>query len=127
MEKKQTEVKNLKPGSYVIIDNSPCRVDDITISKPGKHGGAKARLVATGIFDGIKRSIVKPADTRVDVPIIEKKSAQVIALIGKNAQLMDLATYEIFEVSIPEGMELKEGDEVLVWKFGANVQIKEKK
>ena len=129
MEKRQTEIKQLKPGGFVIVDEVPCRVDSVQISKPGKHGGAKARLSAVGLFDDQRRIIVKPADSRVDVPVIEKKSMQVIAIIGDNVQLMDLQDYSQKEIRIPDELkgQLTEGDEVLVWQFGAYIMIKGKK
>ena len=129
MEKKQTEIKQLKPGGFVIIDEVPCRVDTVQISKPGKHGGAKARLSAVGLFDDQRRIIVKPADSRVDVPVIEKKSMQVIAIIGENVQLMDLDDYSQKEIRIPDELkgQLIEGEELLVWQFGAYIMIKGKK
>ncbi|MBI2584252.1 MAG: translation initiation factor IF-5A, partial [Candidatus Aenigmarchaeota archaeon] len=43
MEKKPTEIKSLKKGGYVIIDDVPCTVASLDISRPGKHGAAKAR------------------------------------------------------------------------------------
>ena len=55
-----TEVRNLKPNGYLIIDDEPCKIVSISTSKPGKHGEAKARIEATGLFDGQKRSIVHP-------------------------------------------------------------------
>ena len=126
MEKRQTEIKDLKEGGFIIIDDVPCRVDDVQISKAGKHGSAKARLTAVGIFDGVKRTIVKPGDSKVDVPIIEKKNMEVVAIIGDHVQLMDLETYEITEVPMPDEYKnkLTEGGDILVWKFGANVLIK---
>ncbi len=129
LEKRQIEIKDLKNGSFVLIDDVPCKVDGVQISKSGKHGSAKARLTATGIFDNQKRIIVKPGGSTVDVPIIEKKSMQVIALVGDNAQLMDLEDYSTREVPIPEEFrgKLIEGEEVLVWRFGANLLIKGKK
>ena len=129
MEKKQTEMKLLKPGGFVIVDDVPCRVDSVQLSKSGKHGGAKARLVAVGLFDNIKRIIVKPGAARVDVPVIVKKNMQVIAIIGSNVQLMDLQDYSTKEIAIPEELkgQLTEGDEVLVWQFGSYVMIKGKK
>ncbi len=110
-------IKSLKPGRYVIIDGEPCKVLSVTTSVAGKHGSAKARLEAIGIFDGRRRSIVKPADEEVEVPIIEKRNAQVIAVMGDQAQIMDLETYEVFEVNIPEEMKekIKEGVEVIYW------------
>ena len=55
---KPAEVGSLKVGSYVIIDEAPCRIVDYSKSKPGKHGSAKARVVAMGVFDNVKRSFV---------------------------------------------------------------------
>lgn len=126
MEKRQTEIKSLKPGGFVLIDDVPMRVDKIQLSKSGKHGAAKARIFVSGLFDNSKKTVVKPGDSRVDVPIIEKSSAQVIAFVGDRVQLMDLQSYEMSEVAKPD-IELKEGDEVLVWRFGSYVQIKGKK
>jgi translation initiation factor 5A len=110
-------IKNLQPGRFCIIDGEPCRVLSVTTSAPGKHGGAKARLEAIGIFDNKRRSIVKPASTEIEIPIVEKKTGQVVAIMGNNAQIMDLETYETFESPIPEELKgkIKQGGEVLYW------------
>ncbi|MFC2143214.1 translation initiation factor IF-5A [Candidatus Aenigmatarchaeota archaeon] len=126
MEKRITEIKNLKSGSFVLIDGAPCVVDSLQVSKAGKHGAAKARIVVKGIFDKTKRNIVKPGGTKMDVPVIEKKTAQVLAFVGENIQLMDLEDYSTFEVKKPE-FDVGEGDEVVIWKYGPNVMIKNKK
>lgn len=106
-------IKNLKPGSFVFIENAPCRVEKVSVSVSGKHGAAKARIEAIGLFDKRRRSIVKPADEEIEVPIIERKRAQVLAILGEKAQLMDLETYETFELDIPEELKekLKPGEE----------------
>jgi translation initiation factor 5A len=44
--KQQVEVKELKEGKYVLIDEEPCVIKSISKSKPGKHGSAKARIDA---------------------------------------------------------------------------------
>lgn len=113
----RTAIKTLRQGKYVMVDGEPCRVLDVTISVPGKHGGAKARMEVIGIFDNRRRSIVKPADTEVEVPIIEKKTAQVVALTPPNVQLMDMETYETFESPIPDDMKdkMKPGEEIQYW------------
>ncbi len=113
----KSTLKELKPGRYCILDGEPCRVLSMTTSVSGKHGAAKARLEAVGLFDNKKRSIVKPADSDIEVPIVEKKSGQVVALTGGNAQIMDLETYETFEAVIPEELKDKitQGCEVLYW------------
>lgn len=100
--KQLAEVRTLRVGRYMIIDDEPCKIMSISTSKPGKHGESKARIEAIGIFDGQKRSIVHPVKHKVGVPIIDKRTAQVVSLMGDNVQLMDLETYETFEMPIPE-------------------------
>ncbi len=104
--RQQAEVRQLREGGYVIIDDEPCEILSISVSKPGKHGAAKARVDAIGIFDGQKRSIVQPVTAKIYIPIVERKRAQIISVTGDVAQLMDLETYETFELQIPD--ELKE-------------------
>jgi translation initiation factor 5A len=113
----RTVIKSLQPGRYVIIDDEPCKVLRVTTSVPGKHGGAKARLEAIGLFDNKRRSLVKPASAEIDVPIVEKKTGQVVAIMGNNAQIMDMETYETFESPIPDELKdkIKQGGEILYW------------
>jgi translation initiation factor 5A len=99
--KEQTEVGKLKEGRYVVIEEEPCKILGINVSKPGKHGAAKARIDAVGIFDGVKRSIVQPVSAKTYVPIVERKSGQVITIAGKTATLMDMKEYTNFEIEIP--------------------------
>ncbi|KAA0000549.1 MAG: translation initiation factor IF-5A [Thermoplasmata archaeon] len=91
-----------KLNRYVIIDDEPCKIVSITTSKPGKHGEAKARIEAIGVFDNQKRSIVSPVRHKVNIPIIDKRTAQVISIMGDKVQLMDMETYETFNMDIPE-------------------------
>lgn len=108
MSVKMVEAGELKKGSYVIIDGVACRVVSVEKSKPGKHGSAKVRVVAIGIFDNSKRGFVVPTDAKVEVPIIEKRTAIVTAKLPDSVQIMDLETNEIFEVPYPEDEEVKE-------------------
>lgn len=124
MEKKSVSVGNLKKGDTIIIDDSPCKITDTATSRPGKHGHAKVNLTAVGILDGKKRQLVMPGHDKVEAPIIEKKSAQILSVIGNNANVMDMETYETFEMEIPEELkeDVKEGKEVLYWTImGAKV------
>ena len=100
--KEQTEVGKLKEGRYVVIEEEPCKILGINVSKPGKHGAAKARIDAVGIFDGVKRSIVQPVSAKTYVPIVERKSGQVITIAGTTATLMDMKEYTNFEIEIPQ-------------------------
>ena len=116
MSIKKSEAKSLKPGSYFIIDGEPCRVISMDKSKPGKHGSAKANIVAVGFFDNRKRNVIMPADRMVDVPLIDKTSATVIADMGETYSLMDSETFETYEV-------LKPADEEVAAKIELNVGV----
>jgi len=124
---KPVETGSLKVGGYVIVDGEPCRVVELAKSKPGKHGSAKARVVAIGVFDGVKRTFVKPVDAQSEVPIIEKRSGQVISILPTSVQLMDLENYEVFEAPLPEDEELKSklvsGGEVEYWRILGRTKI----
>ncbi|MDG6994819.1 MAG: translation initiation factor IF-5A [Nitrososphaerota archaeon] len=124
---KPVDLGSCKEGSYIIIDGEPCRIVEYDKSKPGKHGAAKARVVGIGVFDGVKRSLVSPVSTNVEVPLIEKKSGQVVSLGPTSVQLMDLETFETFDVPMPTDEEVKSklgsGVEVEYWRVLGRTKI----
>ena len=124
---KPAGVGSLRVGRYIIVDGEPCRIVDVTKSKPGKHGSAKARIVAIGIFDGVKRSFVKPVDANVEVPMINKRSGQVFSVMSSGVQIMDLETYEYVDAPFPEDEDLKAklvaGVEIEYWRIMGRVKI----
>jgi translation initiation factor 5A len=124
---KPMDVGALRVGSYIIIDGEPCKIVSYTKSKPGKHGAAKARIVAISVFDETKKTIVKPVSAQVDVPLIEKNTGQVIALLPSAVQLMDLETYAMLEAPYPDDEELKSklasGVEVEYWQILGRTRI----
>ncbi|MCD6203544.1 MAG: translation initiation factor IF-5A [Methanophagales archaeon] len=104
--KEQTEVRTLKEGRYVVIDDEPCTIVSITTSKPGKHGAAKARIEGIGVFDSQKRTAIQPVTAKIYVPVIERRSGQVLSITDDTVQVMDLEDYSTIEIKLPE--ELKE-------------------
>ncbi|MFH0904310.1 MAG: translation initiation factor IF-5A [Methanobacteriota archaeon] len=105
--KDQVEVRSLKEGKYVLIDEEPCVIKSMTHSKTGKHGSAKSRIDAIGIFDGTKRSIIAPVTEKIYVPIVERKNGQVLSVSGDVVQIMDNADYSTLELKIPEELKGK--------------------
>ena len=69
MARKVAEVRTLKVGNFVMIDNAPCKILSYSTSKPGKHGSAKARVEAMGIFDNQRRSFILPVDAKIELPV----------------------------------------------------------
>ncbi len=118
---KPVDVGSLKVGQYIVADGEPCRIVEYEKSKPGKHGAAKARIVAISVTTRTKKNVISPVDARIDVPMIEKKTAQVIAIMGNNVQLMDMQSYETFETPMPEEEDIKSkiapGIEVEYWQM----------
>ena len=125
MATKVVEIKTLKQGKYLVLDGEASKITSISTSSPGKHGAAKARIEAVGIFDNQKRSLVKPVNAKVDVPIIDKRVGQVIALMGTEVQIMDLETYETIDLPIPDDLkdEIVEGKEVEYIEAMGNMKI----
>lgn len=124
---KPIDVGSLRVGGYMMIDGEPCHIVDITKSKPGKHGSAKARIVAIGVFDDQKRQFVKPVDSNTEVPIIDKRTGQVFAVSPNGVQIMDLETFEYLDAPFPKEEELKAkivaGAEIEYWRIMGKVKI----
>ena len=113
------ELGSVKEGSYIIIDGEPCKVVSREHFKPGKHGSAKVRLVAISVFTGSKKSYVSPAESRVDIPMIDKRSGQITSVLDTAVQVMDLATFEVFETPKPTPEEMAE----LNGQLGPGVEV----
>jgi len=124
---KQTNASTVQEGDTIMLDDAPCRVMSVSKSKPGKHGAAKARIVGVGILDGKKRDKVMPGSDRVDVPLIEKKSAQILSITENKANVMDTETYETFDLEIPEELrgKVKDGMQVLYWEIMGSKMMKQ--
>src|SRR3989344_5946870 len=129
MTTKNVSAGSIQKGSYIMIEGVACRVVDTQTSKPGKHGHAKIRISAMGIIDEKKRIVVMPGHDNVDVPIIEKKTAQVLSIQNDVANVMDSETYETFDLKIPEELkgQVFEGSSVLYWVFMNDKVIKKVK
>lgn len=125
MPTKVAEVKTLKKGKYLVLGGEASKVTSMSTSSPGKHGAAKARIEAVGIFDNQKRSLVKPVNAKIDVPVIDKRVGQVIAIMGDEVQIMDMETYETIDLPIPEDLkdQITEGKEVEYIEALGNMKI----
>jgi translation initiation factor 5A len=116
-EIKHKSAGGLQKGDYVVVDGVACVVSDIKISRPGKHGHAKVNLTAVGMLDEKKRNTVMPGHDNVEVPVIDKRNAQVLSVDGDSCNVMDTETYETFDLSIPGELkgQIRSGQVVLYW------------
>ena len=129
---KPTELGSLKIGSYILLPVSdqptgePCRITEYDTSKPGKHGSAKARIVAVGIYDGQKRPHVGPVSMQIHVPLIDKRTGQIISIVGSKIQVMDSETFETIDVDmINDELEgtLEQGKDIEYWNVMGRTKI----
>ncbi|MEK6883989.1 MAG: translation initiation factor IF-5A [Nanoarchaeota archaeon] len=118
----------IKVGSYIIIDGLSCVVKNIDVSKTGKHGASKVRVEAVGIINGQKKIAVMPGHDKVEVPFVEKRKAQILAMNNEKANVMDIESFETFDIDIDEEARgiVKEGDNVEYWNVEGEKIIKRK-
>jgi translation initiation factor 5A len=128
-ETKLVSVGTLKKGDTIVIEGVACKISDMATSRPGKHGHAKINMMASGLIDGKKRQLTIPGHDKVEVPIIEKRTAQVLSISGNTANVMDMETYETFDMEIPPELQTEcgEGKEVLYWTIMGSKVMKQVK
>lgn len=117
MTTKQVTASSLKKGNTVVFEGKCCVIRDIQTGKSGKHGHAKSRIEAVSILDDQKIIKVMPGGDKVEVPMIEKKTAQVLSVKGDMANVMDMESYETFDLKIPEELrdKVKDGIQIIYW------------
>jgi len=129
---KPADLGTLKIGSYILLPVSdqptgePCRIVEYDTSKPGKHGSAKARIVAVGVFDAQKRPHVGPVSMKVHIPLIDKRAAQIISMTGDITQIMDSETFETIDVNMIDDEvkgRLENGQNIEYWKVMDRTKI----
>ena len=129
---KPADLGSLKIGSYILLPVSdqpsgePCRIVEYDTSKPGKHGSAKARIVGVGVFDNQKRPHVGPVSMQIHVPLIDKRTGQIISMTGDITQVMDSETFETVDVTLIDNEvngKLENGQNVEYWKVMDRTKI----
>ena len=99
----------LKKGHMVLINGFPCKVVDISISKTGKHGHAKASITALDIFTNKKYEDQAPTSHNLEQPVV-KSTEYTLCDITEDGMvsLMNEAG------DIREDLEMPKDDEVAV-------------
>ena len=100
-----TDAYSSKPGTTIMIDGEAYTVKSNDISKSGKHGASKCRIEAIGVISGKKKILACPGSERFDVPMIEKKRAQVLSVSDSSASIMDLESYETIDIPYIEDIK----------------------
>jgi translation initiation factor 5A len=116
----------LRLGSYIFVDGEAFLVRTMDISKTGKHGASKCRFEAIAATTGKKRVFMCPGHERFEVPMIDKRKAQVLSLMGEIVSLMDVESFENFELAIPEELkgQLSDGANIEYWDIEGTKLLK---
>ena len=111
----------VKKGGHIMIKGRPCKVVDISTSKTGKHGHAKAHFVAIDIFTGKKCEELCPSSHNIDVPNVTRSEYQVLdAQEGEDyISLMDADGNSKDDLRFPDNYELVTG---IIEKFNEGVE-----
>ncbi len=135
-------VTRLKKGDLFLLEGQGdeiFRVKGVSVSAPGKHGHAKVRISYENLLTGSGGEITYSGHKEVEKPVIEKERAQVISITPgvkspdpkippKPAivQLMNLETYETYELPVPPEIpedSLTAGVELEVRSYGSKKWI----
>ncbi len=111
------DAADMRVGTFLMIEGSTYQVKKVDHSKTGKHGHTKVRFEAVNIITGKKKVAVVPGPDKFEVPMIEKRQAQVLSVVGDNVSIMDSESYENFELVVPEDLksEVKDGVSIEYW------------
>jgi translation initiation factor 5A len=71
---------SIKKGMHIVIKGNPCKVVEVSTSKTGKHGHAKASITGIDIFTGKKYQDISPTSHNMMQPIITRKDYQVVEI-----------------------------------------------
>ena len=129
MDIKREEVSksSIREGKYILIDGRPFEIVGADWSAPGKHGHAKCRITAMDLLTHNKKQVVYAAHDKIDCPVIDRKTAQILSVQQTKAQAMNMETYETFEIEIPENLkdQIKEGVDIVYWDILGTKVIKQ--
>ena len=118
-----TTAGTIKKNGYVILKNNPCKVVDISISKTGKHGHAKAHIIGIDLFTGKRYEDIAITSHNVKVPYVEKNEFlltditedQFMVLMNDQGKLKEDLKLNDGELSQRIKEKFEEGEEVQVF------------
>jgi len=95
---------SLKKGSYCVIKGRACKVVEITTSKTGKHGHAKAHIVALDVFNQKKLEELCPTSHNIEAPNIKRQEYQLMDVGSEGfLSLLDEQQKPVDHFKLPEG------------------------
>jgi len=115
---KLIDATQVRSGTTIMIDGEAYTARSNDISKSGKHGSAKCRIEAVGIFNKKKKVLAVPGHERFEVPMINKRKGQVLSVSDETASIMDLESFETIDVVFMDELkgDLEAENQVEYWE-----------
>jgi translation initiation factor 5A len=120
------EATEMRVGTFLLLDGVAYQVKKMDTSKTGKHGHAKVRFEAISVFTGKKKVMVVPGHDKFEVPMIDKKAAQVLSVSDNSASIMDNESFVSLDLEIPEELRglVVSGSNVEYWDIEGDKLLK---
>ncbi len=119
-----TAAKDLKKGSYVLLNNEVYQVARKETVAYGTHSHSKTKLFARPLFSKGEKSFNLSHHENVEELDIKKKTGQVIST--SPVQIMDMHSYETLDAEAGD-IKFSEGDEVIFIDYRGKTKIVELK
>lgn len=121
--------QELERGNYFIYNGEPVRVLRKEVIVVGTHSHSKLKFYIQGLNEKGERDINFHHTDKIEIVDIIRKLGQVIAKANNKVQVMDMVSYETFDVNSPQDLfnDLSEGDNVTFIELNGNIQIIEKR
>eukprot|EP00297_Palpitomonas_bilix_P017929 CAMPEP_0113881216 /NCGR_PEP_ID=MMETSP0780_2-20120614/8242_1 /TAXON_ID=652834 /ORGANISM="Palpitomonas bilix" /LENGTH=160 /DNA_ID=CAMNT_0000868027 /DNA_START=82 /DNA_END=567 /DNA_ORIENTATION=+ /assembly_acc=CAM_ASM_000599 len=117
------EAGKIRKGGHIVIKGRPCKVVDVSTSKTGKHGHAKANFVAIDLFTGKKLEDIVPTSHNAEVPNVDRTEYDLIDIDEDGAlSLMDDKGETRDDLNLPKDDELAKKVKEL-WDTSADVGV----
>lgn len=93
----------VRKGTHVMLKGHPCKTVEVSISKTGKHGHAKANITGIDVFTGKKYVEISPTSHNMTSPVMFRSEWMVtdIAMPQGNLTLMDAAGAQREDIDLP--------------------------
>lgn len=103
----------VKRGDTILLKGNPCKINNMTVHKSGKHGVAKVHFFGADIFTGKKYDDLSSSSHDVDKPVTTQEKYQVTYIDEDNyLHLMSETGDTRTDFQLPEGDD-EEKDKLL--------------
>lgn len=93
----------VKKGTHVMLKGKPCKCIEVTVSKTGKHGHAKANITGLDVFTGRKYVEICPTSHNMTSPVLKRSEWMLtdIVMPAGGLVLMDLGGTQKEDLDLP--------------------------